>query len=701
MRGWLLVICLSIAICLSSEASIEVPKIWVYPYFPTWVPIDITTPLVQWEWQFQGESFAHCNLIYNVRYGAPPLPHDMPDASAWHVTHNASVSVSYTLSSPRIGTYWIGFQCQASNPLLAGFKMDHGDPYVTGALSSQQWPLHTPPISLQSRGSTPCDSATPIPFTRNTPHSFTSSFIAVDVEDADAVVLDVTMSDQTEFNQWYWIGSWQSIPTLDSYDVQSNITDIPTSFHIPQHMMREGMWYFVVVANSSGVHNTSSTTLCISMQMNQGLSTNAAELTLSSAPEFPTLFYSELQSFSPGVWNHSYTFTIPTSLSFVQFHPILLFHTVPGTNPSSAMVEHDIHAMSMHFHRPFNQSFEISTFSCPHMDMVNGHLHFASSDRMTFLEEGVWELSVSLNISTTLPVDAIQVQIFVHPCIDDCSHVGECRVHNGRGGGPPHTFQMSALIPNAIPHCSCGHRYAGSACQRETSSLAFYILETVALVGSNLWFLFPIWATWRRRLVLDMIVFVFAMCASSFYHACDIDAFCLFSLHFSALQYSDFVGSLVCAFMVVLYFANEAHKDVKRNHWAMMLLFLALVLVRDTLSNICFMALVMGMAIGFDLYTWRHYWIPWLLIHVAKRSKLSEPLLEEMLHASRDKEDADPSLPRQFHWKWFVFGAIFGIGAGICWFTETITNYWWVHSLWHVCITTCAGCLYESLTLID
>lgn len=183
--------------------------------------------------------------------------------------------------------------------------------------------------------------------------------------------------------------------------------------------------------------------------------------------------------------------------------------------------------------------------------MWTGRILCAPSASVAEQDWGAWSVSVSVR---TTPCTATSCD----------SRGGQCQV----GWASP------ALL---LAQCRCGARYAGEACEVQVVSTAFYTLQVVLLVGSNLAMVPAVVLAVRKRMIgerkavrivaarvvafsqsercpaAESIVLVCSFVVSAVYHMCDTGTMC-FDLHYSMLQSLDFLLALLSIGMMALHF---------------------------------------------------------------------------------------------------------------------------------------------------
>ncbi|XP_006001515.1 post-GPI attachment to proteins factor 6 isoform X2 [Latimeria chalumnae] len=233
------------------------------------------------------------------------------------------------------------------------------------------------------------------------------------------------------------------------------------------------------------------------------------------------------------------------------------------------------------------------------------------------------------------------------PCINDCGRYGECRLLRSYG-----------YIYTA---CVCKAGWDGWSCTDDTHAQSYgrQVLATLLLTLSNLMFVPAIIVATYNYYVIEACVYLFTMFFSLFYHACDqpgIAVWCI--MEYDALQYCDFLGSVFSIWVTILCMAR-LNDIVKYILFVIGSLFIAMSLQLDrrgiwNMLGPCMFALVIMVAM-------------WVYRGVRRRQ----------------------CYPRT--WKRWVFYLLPGVGAALLAvavyaFMETIKNYYYTHSIWHILV---------------
>jgi len=278
------------------------------------------------------------------------------------------------------------------------------------------------------------------------------------------------------------------------------------------------------------------------------------------------------------------------------------------------------------------------------------------------LRVGVWYFRVvrsnAYAAAPTAHLGNFSVQL--QPCPGECSKRGSCG-----------TF-VTADVWYSL--CQCGREFGGDGCEKRLVSVWMHGLHIFALVGSNL-AMVPamLYALpgWRQRPVEPM-VFTMSMLASSVYHACDADWFCLSGYSYATLQFFDFCFAYA-AIMVVQVSLGLFEAEDSRNVQLMLLPVIMVLVGRDPTGGLTlglsFLLSFVAMGVG---WAQRGFGPSFLRQHGAPKT----------FFALLKFYDTGPL------WK----GIACWLCGGISFYAELPSTYWLWHSTWHIFIMA-AACL--------
>ncbi|XP_041360324.1 post-GPI attachment to proteins factor 6-like isoform X2 [Gigantopelta aegis] len=187
-----------------------------------------------------------------------------------------------------------------------------------------------------------------------------------------------------------------------------------------------------------------------------------------------------------------------------------------------------------------------------------------SSDNQTdvayipYPEAGVWYIAFKSvcfnpkhieNVENCNKTPAVRFSVTLAPCFRKCGSYGKCSQF------------ISGIYVFTTCECYAGWRGYGCTDGSQANSLTIELLSTLLLTFSNLFFIPGIYLAVRRHFYVEAVAFLFNMFFSTFYHACDsseIYQFCI--MKYDTLGFSDFLGSFLSFWMVLLAMAKIPHK---------------------------------------------------------------------------------------------------------------------------------------------
>ncbi|XP_066277037.1 post-GPI attachment to proteins factor 6-like [Branchiostoma lanceolatum] len=275
------------------------------------------------------------------------------------------------------------------------------------------------------------------------------------------------------------------------------------------------------------------------------------------------------------------------------------------------------------------------------------------------LDKTCWNVSVSSNDSVEVDcsnlTSAVELRTEITPCINDCGQNGAC-----------HTYYSGVFFYAA---CSCEDDWAGWGCTDGTNSLSYdsRLTRVLLLTLSNLMFIPAICVAIYRKFYVAALVYTFNMFFSTFYHACDEQTvrYCL--TKYSLLSFCDFFAS-VLSFVVTL---------------------VAMAKLPEPWRGLAHMAGALGVSAGVQ-YDAHGLWVFAVPVGV-----LALVVLISWILQCRKRKKMYPSVRRILFF--LLPGAILaGTGLITYAFFETESNYAYLHSLWHVCISGCVPLVLPS-----
>ncbi|XP_076764555.1 transmembrane protein 8B isoform X1 [Xylocopa sonorina] len=293
-----------------------------------------------------------------------------------------------------------------------------------------------------------------------------------------------------------------------------------------------------------------------------------------------------------------------------------------------------------------------------------------ASLHIPYPESGIWHLSLRAFcleencrcIATCLngtacedcdcmsPCEArVESRISSLPCIEGrCNSRGKC-MHYMSGG-----FVFAA--------CHCSGAYRGFDCADDTYVLSNgdVIIRVILLTFSNLAFIGSIYVAIRREYFTEAIVYAAVMFFSTFYHACEAgeDVYSVCIMRLSVLQFCDFFNALLSIWVTLVAMASFGPK----------------------LTAFCQIsgAVILAMSAEMDRTA---LWV-FLLPAITGSALIG---LSWGMRCKRRGTIRYPSRP--YRSIYFPAGLLIVSLGLICYaFLQTRSNYYIVHSLWHVCV---------------
>lgn len=240
------------------------------------------------------------------------------------------------------------------------------------------------------------------------------------------------------------------------------------------------------------------------------------------------------------------------------------------------------------------------------------------------------------------------VQIASDQCANNyCGDHGTCYIINSQ--------------LNLVSGCKCKGGYQGYGCTDDSKAISssIYLASVLFLTMSNLVFLLPISLALYRRWYIEALIYFYNMFFSAFYHACDQDfySFCIFN--YDGLQLADFIGSYA-SFVITVLSMSVIVRPWKVFSFFVGFLACLSINLYDRFSNTAFIVFL-TIAICITVTTW-------IKVGVSKRK----------LYPTR-----------RMLLLYYLPGFILALtGILIYSFLQTKTNYWVLHSIWHMCMAS-------------
>lgn len=265
----------------------------------------------------------------------------------------------------------------------------------------------------------------------------------------------------------------------------------------------------------------------------------------------------------------------------------------------------------------------------------------------------VWKecLDAKTNEVVTCPnayVPYAVIQISSDQCANDyCGEYGTCYIVNSQ--------------LNLVSTCKCSGGYEGYGCtdSRTAISSRISIASVIFLTTSNLVFLLPIGLALYRRWYIESLIYFYNMFFSTFYHACDQEfySFCIFN--YDGLQLADFISSYASFVITILAMSTVVRP------WKVFTFFVGLLacLTINLYDRFNYVAFIVFLCISISVTV-----LTWVRVCLRKR----------VLHPHR-------KILLCYYLPGFTLAAS---GLLIYSFFQTKSNYWYLHSIWHMCMAS-------------
>ena len=238
------------------------------------------------------------------------------------------------------------------------------------------------------------------------------------------------------------------------------------------------------------------------------------------------------------------------------------------------------------------------------------------------------------------------IQVASDQCSNDyCGDYGTCYIINSQ--------------LNLVSACKCSGGYEGYGCTdgRNAIPSRIYLASVLFLTTSNLVFLLPILLALYRKWYIESLIYFYNMFFSTFYHACDQEFFSFCIFNYDGLQLADFISSYSSFVITVLAMSTFVRPWKVFTYFVGLLACLSISLY-DRFNYTSFIVFLC-IAISVTLFTW-------VKICVSKRKLI---------------------VNRRLLLMYYLPGFVLAVtGLLIYSFLQTKSNYWILHSVWHMCM---------------
>ncbi|XP_014218412.1 post-GPI attachment to proteins factor 6-like [Copidosoma floridanum] len=246
-------------------------------------------------------------------------------------------------------------------------------------------------------------------------------------------------------------------------------------------------------------------------------------------------------------------------------------------------------------------------------------------------------------------------------CVDGhCGDHGVCVKRLNRG--------------SVVAACHCTGGYRGFDCADDAYVMSDWraVTSIVLLTCSNVAFVGAVVAAIKRHYYTEALVYGTVMFFSTFYHACDAadeeHSFCLFGLSLNVLQFGDFYSALLAIWLTLVAMASMGRRVTS---FCQMLGVIVLAMGAE-MDRMALWVFLLPAFFGFGLVV-----VSWAL-KCRQKGTLAYPA-------------------RAYRLFYLPAGLVIVLIGLVCFaFLQTRSNYYIVHSVWHVCVAVGAALLLPS-----
>ncbi|XP_045606812.2 post-GPI attachment to proteins factor 6 isoform X1 [Procambarus clarkii] len=214
--------------------------------------------------------------------------------------------------------------------------------------------------------------------------------------------------------------------------------------------------------------------------------------------------------------------------------------------------------------------------------------------------------------------------------------------------------------------CVCDAGYRGWGCTDSSQATPNWelLLATLLLTLSNLFFLPAIVLAVKRRYFAEAIVYAFTMVFSTFYHACDQEAYNFCLMRLSVMQFCDFYSAIFSFWVTLIAMADLPHSLYSFLHVAG--------------------ALIVALGVEYDRTG--------LWVFVVPSASAFFIMASSWVWHCKLQHGCYPA--KQYWLTCLLPGVLLAVTGLICYaFLETHDNYYYVHSAWHATMALAILCL--------
>jgi hypothetical protein len=284
--------------------------------------------------------------------------------------------------------------------------------------------------------------------------------------------------------------------------------------------------------------------------------------------------------------------------------------------------------------------------------------------------------------------------------------------------------------------CKCQYPYAGEQCDTLAIPYSTYILQVLVLVSTNFASIPAIITAYNISLYYISITMSISTLASLFYHLCDMDTYCIYNISFTSLQIPDVLFSIVNIIVIILlYSAIPIYIQV---NMCIVVIALLLPFVSNNPTNAMnvIVSIVCTIIIVICSHIIEYYKLQnacnnimngiWYRIHRGAMynpvndinnssihtsstvqqndveltlfnhdenisdNNSSRNIVDTVIHSSIDgnSNNSTPStfMALLYSLRYTIVGGILGGSGLMCFAIQDRETYWYVHSIWHMCM---------------
>ncbi|KAK4311369.1 hypothetical protein Pmani_017128 [Petrolisthes manimaculis] len=214
--------------------------------------------------------------------------------------------------------------------------------------------------------------------------------------------------------------------------------------------------------------------------------------------------------------------------------------------------------------------------------------------------------------------------------------------------------------------CVCDAGYRGWGCTDSSNATPNWelLLGTLLLTLSNLFFLPAIILALKRRYFAEALVYAFTMFFSTFYHACDQEAYNFCMMRLSVMQFCDFYSAIFSFWVTLIAMAELPHSLYSLLHVAG--------------------ALIVALGVEYDRTGLWVFVVPSVSAFLVMTSSW-------IWHCKQERG----CYPSKRYWLTCLLPGVLLAATGlICYaLLETHDNYYYIHSAWHATMALAILCL--------